>query len=199
MILNVEDYSRVYVDFDLDLGVEQGEGEEYESRKKEADAAAVVEGVMGACQIFVYAGLRGLPGNARIFGILEERVRRALDRPSANSLYEIWNELGNANVLLWVLVMACSVAAERGWYVGRVVEVVGAMGLETEVEMETLLRNVAWVDGYLDRVMTEIWSEVGELKHRAPVVGDALDDSVHADLDVFTTWDVQGSEQGSSR
>lgn len=159
MVLNVPDYSRVYIDFDFE---QDGSGEEYEMRQRDANSAAIVEGVLAACQIFIYAALRGVPKNAKIFEILLERVRRALDRPSSRTIFEIWNEQGNTNVLLWMLVIACSVAKDRAWYVERTEEVLYEMRLENRIEMEMGLRNVAWVDGCLDRVMVDVWNGIME-------------------------------------
>lgn len=192
MILTVPDHSRSYIDFDLE-GI--GSGEEWEARRRDADAAAVVEGLLSAAQIFVYASLRGLPRNAKVFGILLERVRRALDRPAARSLCEIWNEQGNANVLLWVLVMACSVTGDRGWYSERLGEVLNEMGHETRLDMAMVLRHVAWVDGYLDNVVTEIWEKAMDWRRPSFIADEDLARSIDADSILGSMWDFDVAEQ----
>ncbi|KAH7385327.1 hypothetical protein DE146DRAFT_197848 [Phaeosphaeria sp. MPI-PUGE-AT-0046c] len=193
MVLNVPDYSRVYIDFDFE---QEGSGEEHEQRERDANAAAIVEGTLAASQMFIYADLRGVPRNAKIFEILLERVRRALDRPAPRCLYDMWSQQGNAHVLLWVLVMACSVASDRAWYVSQVGMVLERMGVEARTEMETVLRNVAWVDGDLDRVVMETWDEVLGLRQRSSVIHDARPSQADAELELGGMWDMACSEQG---
>jgi hypothetical protein len=166
IILSVPDYSREFLEFDRDTGKEQDE--HYQLREHAADAASVVEGLLAASQIFVYAALRDIPTNAKIFTILLERLRVAVARPLVN-IVRVWTKERNINMLLWTFVVACSVAQQDGrreWWIRQLVEVVVALDIQSRSDLEVALQSVAWVDTYFNSVLGEIWEEVS-LQRRA--------------------------------
>ena len=87
MILSVPDQSHNFLHFDQSMHDKQSDF--YGHIEARADAASVVEALLAAALIFVYAVLRALPLNTKIFAILLSRLRAALDRPNAPML-EIW-------------------------------------------------------------------------------------------------------------
>jgi hypothetical protein len=166
IILSVPDYSREFLEFDRDTGKEQDE--HYQLREHAADAASVVEGLLAASQIFVYAALRDIPTNAKIFTIILERLRVAVARPLVN-IVRVWTKERNINMLLWTFVVACSVAQQDGrreWWIRQLVEVVVALDIQSRSDLEFALQSVAWVDTYFNSVLGEIWEEVS-LQRRA--------------------------------
>ncbi|KAI1577330.1 MgtA Cation transport ATPase [Pyrenophora tritici-repentis] len=100
IILSVPDYSRVFLEFDRDADEEHRN--DFMHRRHQADAASVVEGLLAAMLIYVYAVLRGLPLKANIFSILLNRLRAAIDRPNS-SAREVWEREHNLNMLVWAL------------------------------------------------------------------------------------------------
>jgi hypothetical protein len=89
IILCVPDYSREYVDFDLE--VENEQDEQYGERKVLADGASVAEALLTATQLFVFAVLRAVPPQAKIFSLLLGRLRVAIDRPKVSMLV-LWRK-----------------------------------------------------------------------------------------------------------
>ncbi|KAF2187900.1 hypothetical protein K469DRAFT_568299 [Zopfia rhizophila CBS 207.26] len=160
IILSVPDYSRDFLDIDLEP--KEGLDEGREERAATADGASVVEALLAATQIFLYASLRELPPKAKIFSILLDRVRVALDRPNSNIL-DVWRREKNLNTLLWVLVVACSLAPTWGgrmWWTGRLADVVKELGIHGEMDLETSLQRVAWTDIFFGEKLGSIWAEV---------------------------------------
>ena len=163
IILSVPDYSRVFLDFDRDVDAEYRN--DFLHRSYRADAASVVEGLLAAMLIYVYAVLRGLPLNAKIFTILLSRLRDAIDRPKT-STQEVWEREHNLNMLVWVLVVACSVApnTDRAWCIIQLSELCEATGLNSQTELEDTMRHVAWTDVFFDGRMDTIWAEVMRMR-----------------------------------
>lgn len=131
-----------------------------------ADSASVVEAILAATQIFVYAALREIPSKAKIFSILLERLRVALDRPGVD-IVGVWRKEKNLNILLWVLVIASPVAlvwGGRSWWIGRLSEVVKELDIHSERELEELVQRVAWTDVFFGEVLDSIWGEVREYR-----------------------------------
>jgi hypothetical protein len=156
----VPDYSRDFLDFDLETHDEFVV--DYEERKLMADGASVVEALLAAVQIFIYASLRELPPKVKIFNILLERLRVALDRPTT-SMLEAWKREKNVELLLWVIVVACSVAPSwggRNWWISRLSEVAQELGIKGELELERALLRVAWTDVFFGDMLSSIWEEV---------------------------------------
>jgi hypothetical protein len=156
-ILSVLEYSHQFLDYDENAN---------EERKRRADAASVVEGLLAATSIFVYVALRALPTNAKLFSILLDRLRIALHRPNT-SVIEVWKRENNANILVWVLVVACLVAPleRRAWWILNLADVCEDMNIMGKEELETILRRVAWTDGFFEE-LGGIWAEVLRFRRR---------------------------------
>lgn len=177
-ILSQPDLSRVSLDFDHGSRKSPDIHAVFKSGVITADQASVVEAILAAAQIFVYAGLREIPPNARIFGILLSRLKIAVDRPSALLIY-IWNDQKNLNVLLWVLVIASIIAppildfrthergaSTRAWWVAQLTIVAIEIGVETETQLAEHMRRVAWTDTLFGSHLPNIWRDVEEIKLR---------------------------------
>ncbi|KAF2034222.1 hypothetical protein EK21DRAFT_97672 [Setomelanomma holmii] len=147
-ILSVPDRSRDFLDFDLETKTERGA--DFRVRQNTAHAASVVEALLAAAHIFIYAALRELPTNAKIFSILLERLRITVARPSVCTVH-VWRQEINLEMLLWMLVVACSIAPPDG---GRI--------WWSRFDLEKLLQRVAWVDTYFNGVLGGIWEEVSQ-------------------------------------
>jgi len=162
-ILSVPDHSQNFLHFDQSIHDEQSDC--YDHLKARADAASVVETLLAAALIFVYAVLRALPLNTKIFNILLSRLRTALDRPNAPIL-ETWRREKNLNILLWVLVVASCVATgeERMWWVAQLSELCGQMRVRSRQHIEHEMRHVAWTDTFFEDRMDAIWAEVMRLR-----------------------------------
>ncbi|EUC40429.1 hypothetical protein COCMIDRAFT_9692 [Bipolaris oryzae ATCC 44560] len=146
IVLSVPDRSRNFIEFDREVQAGRNEGEE--DQRKRADAASVVEGLLAATLIFVYSALRGLPNNAKIFSILLGRLRIAIDRPGT-SVVEVWGREKNLKMLVWVLVVACSIVTsdeDRAWWISKLSDVCGILGIERQVELEDAMQHIAWID-----------------------------------------------------
>jgi hypothetical protein len=153
-ILSVPDYSS---SFDHGTGTLNG------SRYARADAGSVVEAILAAAQIFIYAVLRDIPTNTRIFTILLQRLRSALDLGSNTSLLSVWRLCQNLNILLWVLVVATSVKSPgrtRAWWVAILAHVCGELEIESLEGIRVALMHVAWLDTWFDACLDGIWEEV---------------------------------------
>lgn len=165
MLGRVEDHSRGYLDFDLSNKVESEDDGAYETRAEEADASSIVEGLVAACQIFLYAALRGVPIRARLFVILAERLRGAVERPGVDTV-QVWKEYKIDNLLLWAMVVGALVvgdARERRWWVERVGVVAREMGVWGVEEVEGVLGRVAWMEGGFGEGLGGLWREVVEV------------------------------------
>ncbi|KAF2817670.1 uncharacterized protein BDZ99DRAFT_565381 [Mytilinidion resinicola] len=127
-----------------------------------ADAASVVEALVAAGQIFLYAALREVPVRARVFEILLARLRATVERGGV-SVVEVWEAERNVHTLLWVLVVGATVARHwggTGWWVEGIGEVVGRMGLGRREEFEGVLKGVAWTDVFFGGVGEGLWEDV---------------------------------------
>lgn len=159
IILLAPDYSRDFLTFDQERDVRD---EDYEQREKFADGACVTEALLAAVQIFIYAGLRDMPPKAKLFKILLERLRVALDRPGV-SILEIWKKEKNLNILPWILVVGASIAAtrdERGWWIESLSRVIEELGISSRSRLEEALVRVAWTDVFFDDVLGGVWNEI---------------------------------------
>ncbi|RAR09727.1 cation-transporting ATPase 4 [Stemphylium lycopersici] len=168
-ILSVPDRTHEFFDFDQAVGGYNSGG--HESRARRADSASVVEALLAATLIFVYAALRGLPRNAKIFTILLRRLRIAIDRPRV-STFDVWNGEKNLKTLLWVLVVACSVAsdADRAWWI----------------------TNLSALYVFFQFEMDEIWAELTQLREmglHSEEATEASADTMDQALLVTQTWD----------
>lgn len=175
-ILSVSDYSRDFLDFDLAannvIETDDDEDLDWDEKRKAANSACVVEAILAACQIFIYAALRDVPTNARIFAILSNRLRGAVARPNVNVL-ELWRQEHNLPVLLWVCVTACSVATSgesRAFWIARLVDVTVELNVTSRFDLEMALRRVAWVDTYFNSAMGGIWDEIAQSRRDSGIV-----------------------------
>ncbi|KAF1992238.1 hypothetical protein K402DRAFT_344394 [Aulographum hederae CBS 113979] len=148
------------VDVDLELDV------------IDADAKAVVEALMAAAQIFLYAGIRLVPIVLRIYSLLVSRLRDALGQLR---LWEVWERECGGRPLLWVLFMGCLAGQKRGpwqWFVAQSASVAETLGLETPEDYKELLKTIAWTDhGMFDEVAEHVWTCMAELRRRDSGVG----------------------------
>ncbi|USP75656.1 hypothetical protein yc1106_02930 [Curvularia clavata] len=163
IVLSVPDRSRDFVDFDRDTqDIRECRDEDQEHRKNIAGAASVVEGLLAATLIFVYAGLRGVPTNAKIFSIILSRLRIAIDRP-AISVIEVWGREKNLKMLAWVLVVACSVVGveeDRAWWISKLSELCGVLEIRHQAELKDAMTHIAWNDVFFDGRLESIWAEM---------------------------------------
>lgn len=158
ILLSVPDRSQDFLEFDQSI---QDKGSEYHGcQKQRADAASVVEALLAAALIFIYAVLRALPLKTKIFAVLLRRLRTAIDRPNT-SVLETWRHEKNLNMLLWALVMACCVATgvERTWWTTQLSGVCKEMDIGSRAQLEHEMRRVAWTDSFLDDRIDGIWAE----------------------------------------
>ncbi|KAF2502379.1 hypothetical protein BU16DRAFT_6769 [Lophium mytilinum] len=136
-----------------------------------ADAASVVEALIAAGQIFLYAALRDVPVRAKVFDILLARLRAAVGREGVD-VVAVWEAERNLHTLLWVLVVGATVGRHWGgaaWWVARIGEVVERLGLVgREVAgreaLVQLLKAVAWTDVFFGGVSEELWEDVLTLR-----------------------------------
>jgi len=163
MILSIPDHSHNFLHFDQSINGEENDC--YDYLKARADAARVVEALLAAALIFVYAVLRALPLNTKIFAVLLSRLRTAIDRPNALVL-EMWRREKNLNMLLWVLVVASCVATgeERMWWIAQLSELCGKRHISSRQHLELEMRHVAWTDKFFEDRMDAIWAEVMRLR-----------------------------------
>ncbi|KAH8723709.1 hypothetical protein GQ44DRAFT_828094 [Phaeosphaeriaceae sp. PMI808] len=160
IILSVPDRSRDFLDFDFES--DQERTEDYAAGEKVANAASIVEGLLAASQIFIYAALRDIPIQARIFSILLERLYTAIARPPV-LIIAVWKEERNLNMLLWSLIVACSVVkpgVERVRWIRFLGEVMIELEIKSLFDLETALQRITWVDYYFGNVLRRIWEEV---------------------------------------
>ncbi|KAI4693981.1 uncharacterized protein J4E84_002560 [Alternaria hordeiaustralica] len=157
-ILSVPDQSYNFLHFDQSIHDKQSNCSDF--LKARADAASVVEALLAAALIFVYAVLRALPLNTKIFAILLSRLRAAVDRPNTSVLYT-WRREKNLNTLLWVLVVASCVATgeERMWWIAQLSELCDVMHVRSTHHLEDEMRHVAWTDTFFEDRMNGIWAE----------------------------------------
>jgi hypothetical protein len=162
IILSVPDYSRNFLEFDIQSKGE--DNEDYQTRASVAHSSSVIEALLAACHIFIYAALREVPTNAKIFTILLERLRIAVTRPDMCTI-QVWKKEQNINMLLWSLVVACSVitpGAGRSWWIGQVVDAMIELEIRSLLDLEMALHRVAWVDTYFNSVLRDIWHEISQ-------------------------------------
>jgi hypothetical protein len=181
LILCVPDQSRVFLAFDFDV---ESNSEQDAARQTAAHAASIVQALLAASHIFVYAALRALPTNAALFTILLERLRGALARPCVCAI-RVWANERQLDMLLWSIIVACSVApaeAGRGWWIGQLAEVMDEVGVESRGEVEMVLRRVAWVDTFFDGVLGGVWEELALLRRAGAMVDRRLSRPVDAAL-----------------
>lgn len=169
-ILSVPDYTRSYLDFDRGSRGADEDEETFEERRTQANAASIIEAILAAAQIFLFAGLRDIPLKAKIFSILLERLRGALDRPSTSPsckfpIWEIFHGIRNEKVLLWTLVVGASVSTSWGgreWWIERLEFVLRQLGINSKKVLEVELRRVAWTDEFFgNEVLGGLWRDLG--------------------------------------
>jgi hypothetical protein len=132
------------------------------SSDEAANAASVVEGLVAAGQIFLYAALREVPFRAKVFDILLARLKAAVDRPYVN-VVEVWEAEGNLETLLWVLVVGTAAAKHWGgssWWGERAVEVAQRMKVGGKEALKAMLKSVAWTDVFFGQASEEMWEDV---------------------------------------
>lgn len=174
MLLKIPDRSREFLDFDRE--VRDGGRDGYEERARLADAASVIEGLLAAAQIFTYAALRDVPPRAPLFSILLSRLREALHRPSTDML-GLWSGVKNAHILLWALVVGASVAQaerDRMWWVEKLWEVAGALGVRRVEDLQGRMERVAWTDMFFGEGLAGVWQLVREHGRALEVRGKHL-------------------------
>ncbi|KAG9195107.1 hypothetical protein G6011_00227 [Alternaria panax] len=163
IILSVPDRSWDFLDFDQ--GIQDEASGDHEHQKQRADAASVVEALLAAALIFVYAVLRALPLKTKIFTILLRRLRTAIERPNT-SVLETWSREKNLHMLLWALATACLVVTgrERMWWATQLSCVCQELGIGSRQHLEHELQRVAWTDLFFDARIDGIWAEVMRLR-----------------------------------
>lgn len=179
LILCVPDHSRAFLALDLEIIADQDA-----ASQTAAHAASIVQALLAAAHIFVYAALRALPTNAALFAILLERLRGALARPCVCAI-RVWRTERQLDMLLWSIIVACSVApagASRGWWIGQLAEVMDEVGVESRGEVEKVLRRVAWVDTFFQRVLSGVWEELALLRRAGAMVDGPVSRPVDAAL-----------------
>lgn len=158
IILSVRDYSRDFLEFDLDPRNDSCEN--YEQRKNWADGASLIEALLAAAQMFVFAALRELPPQAKIFKVLLERLRVATERRNVSTL-ALWKKTKSHHILLWVLAVASSVATPHGCssvWINRLAEVAEDLGITNRAKLEACLERVAWTDVFFGNKLDSIWA-----------------------------------------
>jgi hypothetical protein len=92
-------------------------------------------------------------------------MRRALDRPGIRAR-DIWRREGNVNSLVWVYVLGCSICARaaREWWIRGLVGCMLELEMRTREDLEVVLKRVAWVEGYFNGVVGEIWEEIVDVR-----------------------------------
>lgn len=127
-----------------------------------ANAASVVEALIAASQIFLYAALREVPVRAKVFDHLLGRLKATVDRSYVN-VVEVWEAERNLHMLLWVLVVGAAVAKGWGgssWWVEHIVEVVERLQLDGKEAFTAMLKSAAWTDVFFEPVSEDLWNDV---------------------------------------
>lgn len=180
-ILSVTDYSRVYLEFDCDARSSEVFTDDCGDRAAMANAASVVEALLAAAQIFLYAALRELPPRAKIFKILLARLKSALDRPSVN-MTAVWRNERNLNMLLWALVVAACVVQDeeaRSWWVQKAAQVCKVLTVTRVRALQGILETVAWTDVFFEPCIPSVWKEIEEEFGTLDDEGLRVEDVVH--------------------
>lgn len=116
-----------------------------------------------AAHVFLYAGLRLVPRNGPLVGVMVARLREALE---GACLLNIAAWMGaRSRDLLWVLSVGRAVADGHGqgaWFSLRLDAVVRMIGCVSRAEMEELLRRYVWTDEYGKEVLNRIWGGVAD-------------------------------------
>lgn len=165
LLLSIPDYSREFLELNLD-SVEGREEEKYTEKRSNADAASVVEALVASTQIFMYAALREIPRKAKIFGILLDRAQVALRSPQESTI-TVWERERSLNLLLWVLLVACSVVPlddGRSWWISMISEVMEKLIIIGKGELEQAVKRVSWTDTFFDGLLQRVWEEVSQLR-----------------------------------
>ncbi|OCK84309.1 hypothetical protein K432DRAFT_378712 [Lepidopterella palustris CBS 459.81] len=144
------------------------EGGAAESQEKDetANTAAVIEALVTAGQVFLYAALREVPLRARIFDILLSRLRATVDRPAGVDIVAIWTRERNLQVLLWTLVVGAAVGTQWGgdrWWVVQTAQVVERLEISTREAFKEALKGVAWTDVFFGPMSEGVWEGVVKL------------------------------------
>lgn len=160
LALSIPDLSQEFRSYDIGLPMigQYTDSFSANSEKMHADDASIVEALVASVQTFVFAAVRGVPPKARIFQILLERLKRALDRRDTD-VTEIWRRRNGLQVLLWIHVVAYSVArhgGDGGWWVEQLAELVGELGVYSEEDWRMRLGRVAWIESYFKDVLEEL-------------------------------------------
>ena len=201
-VLSIPDYSRSYIDFDRGSRETDSSDQSCPDRAAAADSASVVEALLAAVQIFVYAALRELPHQAKLFEILLARLRSALDRPAVDMM-TVWKNERNSNTLLWVLVTAAIVVEHRpcrSWWIQKVAEGCQVVGVTSLSSLQRVLETVAWNDVFFEPSLHVIWKEAEDAIPHVWDFGDdaaqgffqAIDGVYDETDDYFQTYDDKG-------
>ena len=160
-LLSMPDRSQDFLALDRRKGTSKDDEE-----SRAADAAAIVEALVAAGQIFLYAALREVPPRAKIFDILLGRLRRTLERPGVNTS-GVWARERNLHTLLWALMVGAAVAVQWGgshWWIEQVAMVVEELGLGRDgtgrESIKAILKGVAWTDVFFEPMSNEVWQSV---------------------------------------
>jgi hypothetical protein len=202
-ILSVTDYSRVYLEFDCDSRSTEAFSEDKQRRATLANSASVVEALLAAAQIFLYAALRELPPRAKIFKILPARLKSALDRPGVN-MTAVWRIERNLNMLLWALVVAACVVQDRearSWWVQKAAQVCRALRVTCTKALQGILETVAWTDVFFEPCIHAVWNEIeaefDNLKNETQWIDDVIQEGRWIGNEEYDgTDDFDGQAQG---
>lgn len=163
-LLSMADRSQDFLALDRRKGALKDDDE-----SKAADAASIVEALVAAGQIFLYAALREVPPRAKIFSILLGRLRCTLERPGVNTSV-IWARERNLHTLLWALMVGAAVAVQWGgshWWIEQIAEVLEELGLDRDATgreaIKAVLKGVAWTDIFFEPVSSDVWKGVVDL------------------------------------
>lgn len=166
LLLSIPDYSREFLEWNLDFI--DGQEERYSERRRRADAASVVEALVASTQIFVYAALREIPPKAKIFSMLLDRAHVALTS-SHEPTIAIWERERSLNLLLWVLIVACSVVPlddGRLWWTLTISEVMDRLDITGQLDLEFAVKRITWTDTFFAGLLNSVWAEVSQLRQR---------------------------------
>jgi hypothetical protein len=102
-------------------------------------------------------------------------------------------------MLVWVLVVACSVAPleSRAHWIAVLSEVCGEMNITSRIELGDVLKRVVWIDVFFDGEVAGIWAEVLRLRRTTgagdfiTVWGEASMSTIDPLLLATQTWDKE--------
>ncbi|PVI01904.1 hypothetical protein DM02DRAFT_331986 [Periconia macrospinosa] len=132
----------------------------------ETTAAIITEAVLTSAQIFICAAMRDIPPSTKLYTILLQRLRGAIEWPGV-SIINTWKEVKNLHILLWALVVGACVAprSKREWWTERIGQVMREMGVCTLGALEGVLTEVAWTDYTFADALRGVWAQVDEVVH----------------------------------